>query len=92
MKSRQVCQQITSLPYECVETGDGKQAMRSRLFEYWFSSFKRKAFFTMMSSSIIDAEGILNYATIIIRNDNPRFTQVVTEYTKSVQLFSHKPE
>ena len=81
----------TTLLYIC-ETGDGKQSMRSRLFEYRFASYKRKAYFTLLSSSIVDADGIVNYATLIIRNDNPRFAQVVTEYTKSIQLLNQKPE
>ena len=80
----------TTLLYIC-ETGDGKQSMRSRLFEYWFSSYKRKALFTMLSSSIVDSDGIVNYATLILRNDNPRFVQVMEEYTKSIQLLSQKP-
>lgn len=46
----------------------------------------------MLSSSIIDSDGIINYATLIIRNDNPRFIQVVEEYTKTIQLLSQKPE
>lgn len=83
-------QNNTTLLYIC-ETGDGKQAMRSRLFEFWFSKFKRKALFTMISSSIIDEDGVVNYATIILRNDNPRFTQAIAEYTKSVQILSQKP-
>lgn len=80
----------TTLLYIC-ETGDGKQSMRSRLFEYWFSSYKRKALFTMLSSSIVDSDGVVNYATLIIRNDNPRFVKVMEEYTKSIQLLSLKP-
>ena len=80
----------TTLLYIC-ETGDGKQSMRSRLFEYWFSSYKRKALFTMLSSSIVDSDGIVNYATLILRNDNPRFAQIMEEYTKSIQLLSQKP-
>ncbi|MBR1469579.1 MAG: hypothetical protein IJ605_05665 [Prevotella sp.] len=46
----------------------------------------------MMSSSVVDADGIVNYATMILRNDNPRFAQVVEEYTQSIQLLSQKPE
>ena len=80
----------TTLLYIC-ETGDGKQSMRSRLFEYWFSSYKRKALFTMLSSSIVDSDGMVNYATLILRNDNPRFAQILEEYTKSIQLLSQKP-
>ncbi len=81
----------TTLLYIC-ETGDGKQSMRSRLFEYWFSSYKRKTLFTMLSSSVVDADGVVNYATLILRNDNPRFVHVVEEFTKSIQLLSQKPE
>lgn len=81
----------TTLLYIC-ETGDGKQSMRNRLFQYWFSSYRHKVLFTMMSSSVIDAEGVVNYATIILRNDNPRFAQILEEYTQSIQLLSNKPE
>jgi len=34
----------------------------------------------------------LSYATLILRNDNPRFVHVVEEFTKSIQLLSQKPE
>ena len=59
---------------------------------FWsFSSYKRKALFTMLSSSIVDSDGMVNYATLILRNDNPRFAQVMEEYSKSIQLLSQKP-
>lgn len=41
---------------------------------------------------VVDADGVVNYATMILRNDNPRFAQVVEEYTQSIQLLSQKPE
>ena len=81
----------TTLLYIC-ETGDGKQTMRNRLFQYWFASYRHKALFTMMHSSIVDTDGVVNYATLILRNDNPRFVQIVEEYTQSIQLLSQKPE
>ena len=81
----------STLLYIC-ETGDSKQGMRSRLFEYWFSTYNRKALFTMISSSIVDAEGVVNFATIILRNDNPDLSEVVMEFTESIQLLSQKPE
>lgn len=81
----------STLLYIC-ETGDDKQRMRSRLFEYWFSTYNRKALFTMMSSSIIDADGIVNFATIILRNDNPHLSEIISEFTESIQLLSQKPE
>lgn len=81
----------STLLYIC-ETGDDKQRMRSRLFEYWFSTYNRKALFTMMSSSIVDAEGVVNFATIILRNDNPYLSEIIKEFTESIQLLSQKPE
>ena len=66
--------------------------MRSRLFEQWFSTYRRKGYYTMITSSIIDADGQLNFATIILRNDNPRLVQVIEEFTSTVQLLSQKPQ
>ena len=80
----------STLLYIC-ETGDCKQSMRSRLFEYWFSTYNRKSFFTMMSSSIVDADGTVNFATIILRNDNQNLSEVIAEFTESIRLLSQKP-
>lgn len=81
----------STLLYIC-ETGDSKQSMRSRLFEYWFSTYNRKALFTMISSSIVDEEGVVNFATIILRNDNPNLSEIIAEFTESILLLSQKPE
>lgn len=81
----------STLLYIC-ETGDNKQRMHSRLFEYWFSTYNRKALFTMISSSIVDAEGVVNFATIILRNDNPELSEIIVEFTESIQLLSQKHE
>lgn len=66
--------------------------MRSRLFEYWFSTYSRKAFFTMISSSVVDEEWVVNFVTIILRNDNPNLTNVIADFTESVRLLSQKPD
>lgn len=79
-----------ALLYIC-ETGDGKQSFRSRLFERWFSAYRKKAYFTSMTSSVVDEEGITNYATIILRNDHPNFLAVVSEFTTTIQMLSQKP-
>ena len=81
----------STLLYIC-EPGDSKQSMRSRLFEYWFSTYNRKALFTMISSSIVDEEGVVNFATIILRNDNPNLSEIIAEFTESIQLLSQNPE
>ena len=66
--------------------------MRSRLFEYWFSTYNRKSLFTTMSSSVVDGEGVVNYATIILRNDNPYLSEIITEFSESIQALNQKPE
>lgn len=80
----------TTLLYIC-ETGDGKQSMRSRLFELWFNTSPRKSDFVFMSADVKDADGIRNYAAIILRVDNPNLKNVVAEFTENIQLLSQKP-
>ena len=66
--------------------------MRSRLFEYWFSTYNQKSLFTTMSSSVVDSEGVVNYATIILRNDNPYLAEIISEFSESIQALNQKPE
>lgn len=80
----------TTLLYVC-DTGDGKQRLRSRLFERWFAAYDLKAFYTSVTSSVVDADGITNYATIIVRNDNPRLVEVIAEFTSTISLLNQKP-
>lgn len=79
------------LLYIC-DTGDGKQAMRSRLFNYWFSSFAEKGRYTMLQSSIKDEEGVENFFAIISRNDNPVLKDVVMEFSEAITILTQKPE
>jgi hypothetical protein len=80
----------TTLLYIC-DTGDGKQRLRSRLFERWFSAYSKKALYTSVTSSVVDEEGITNYATIIVRNDNPRLVEIIAEFTSTISLLNQKP-
>lgn len=79
-----------ALLYIC-ETGDSRQSMRNRLFEFWFNSSPRKSEFIFISANIEDAEGVQNYVAIISRLDNPQLKDVVSEFTETMQLFSQKP-
>ena len=79
-----------TLLYIC-ETGDGKQAMRNRLFHYWFSLYDRFCEFTCLSSSIIDMDGVQNFATLIVRNDNPKLVDIVSEFSETISLLNNKP-
>lgn len=83
-------QRQSAIIYIC-ETGDGKQSMRNRLFHYWFSRYKHSNECMFLSSAVIDEEGVMNYATLVIRNDNPNLTNVLNSYTTTIQLLSQKP-
>ena len=79
-----------ALLYIC-STGDGKQAMRSRLFGHWFEDSNTKLCYSTMSTSLVDADGVVNEATIIVRNDNPNMIKLINEFSETAQLLSHKP-
>lgn len=76
--------------YIC-ETGDGKQSMHNRLFGYWLNHYKKHWKIMFLTASITDENGILNYATIILRQDHPRFKEVIREFTDTVTLLNDKP-
>lgn len=79
-----------ALLYIC-DTGDGRQNMRSRLFEYWFAAYTRKNQYMMLSTCICDEEGNDNYATVIVRKDNPRLSHVLNEFAETAKLLDEKP-
>lgn len=76
--------------YIC-ESGDGRQAMRSRLFSHWFTTFADNLQYTYFQSSIVDAEGVTNFFAAITRTDNPNLHSIMTEINKAVSFFRHKP-
>ena len=78
------------LLYIC-ETGDAKQAMRSRLFQYWFSSYLNKELFTFVSASVKDEDGVINHAALIMKSDNPLMPTILTEFSKTINLLNNKP-
>ena len=49
----------------------------------------RKAF--VLTSVLMDEEGVENTATLILRNDNPDFDIIVSEYSQTVRFLSQKP-
>lgn len=79
-----------ALLYIC-ESGDGRQQMRGRLFEFWFSTYRMKDNFLLMPVSIEDMEGQENLAALIIRKDNPKFIDIVSEFSNTVAMFRVKP-
>lgn len=76
--------------YIC-ETGDGLQKMRNRLFHFWFGIYGDKEDYVFLPQTIEDEEGNDNYAALIIKKDNPHFTDLVAEFLETVHLLNTKP-
>ena len=78
------------LLYIC-ETGDGKQAMRNRLFIRWFQQYSEHHlyYFTTLE---IQAEGIMNFAAIIVRFDNPKINEIIQEFDMIANTLGDKPD
>ena len=83
-------QNNTTLLYIC-DTGDNKQSMRNRLFERWFETYEGRWNFTFISSSLLDEDNNVNYAAIILRNDNPHLKEIVSEFLETIELLGSKP-
>lgn len=79
-----------ALLYIC-ETGDRKQAMRNRLFDSWFAYANAQEQYVIMVANIHDMEGVDNYAAMILRKDNPKFVDYVSEFNSTINMFKVKP-
>lgn len=76
--------------YIC-ETGDGKQSVRSRLFNYWFDAYEYNSRYSIHTTCIKDEEGVSNFAALIIRNDNPLILEIVNEFMETAKALQQKP-
>ena len=81
----------STLLYIC-DSSDGKQSMRSRLFNYWFEGYNEKDKYERLSSNVVDAEGTPTYVSVIFRKDNPDAEMIKDEFTQTTLLLSTKPE
>lgn len=79
-----------ALLYIC-ETGDGMQKMRNRLFHFWFGIYAGNDNYLFLPQVVYDEDGNENYAALIIRRDNPKFIDLVTEFTNTIALLNSKP-
>ena len=77
------------LLYIC-ETGDGKQAMRNRLFIRWFQQYSEHHLYYLKTVEI-QAEGMMNFAAIIVRYDNPRINEIIQEFDMITKTLGDKP-
>ena len=78
------------LLYIC-ETGDGMQKMRNRLFKYWFSLYGESDDYYFQPMTIYDEEENESFAALILRYDNPKFSDIVREFTTTINLLNSKP-
>ena len=78
------------LLYIC-ETGDGKQAMRNRLFIRWFQQYSEHHLYYFKTLEI-QAEGIMNFAAIIVRFDNPKINEIIQEFDMIANTLGDKPD
>lgn len=75
--------------YIC-DTGDSKQAMRSRLFLAWLDMFNAGSDY-MIVSAVLEDEEQVNYAAMILRKDNPDYEAYIAEFEASAEFFNDKP-
>ena len=78
------------LLYIC-ETGDGKQAFRSRLFIRWFSTYSRRDDYVLQTAEVQE-ETTRNFAAIIVQKNNPRLTEIMAEFNETIDILTNKPE
>ncbi|MBR1468547.1 MAG: hypothetical protein IJ605_00300 [Prevotella sp.] len=64
------------LDYIC-DTKDGRQAARNRLFQQWFNQYPKRHLFTLRTMKV-EFDGVTYYASAIIRNDNPAYSDCMT--------------
>ena len=67
-----------SMLYLC-DVADNHQAARDRLFKYWFGNHSKRALFTMITKEL-RFENCDYYAGLILRNDNPRYKEIVDTF------------
>lgn len=78
------------LLYLC-ETGDGKQASRNRLFIKWFKEYANKHLY-YFNTVEIEADGIDNFAAIIVQKSNPELNSIINEFNNVVATLKDKPQ
>ena len=78
------------LLYIC-ETGDGRQAFRSRLFVRWFNNYAGRDAFVMQTAEVQDGN-TRNFAALIVQKSNPRLKEILAEFDETISILTDKPE
>ena len=78
------------LLYIC-ETGDGRQALRSRLFVHWFRTYAGKDNFVMKTAEVQEGD-TRNFAALIVQKSNPRLQDIIAEFDETIDVLTSKPD
>ena len=78
------------LLYIC-ETGDDRQAYRSRLFVRWFNSYSGRDAYVMKTAEVNEGNTI-NFAALIVQKSNPRLEEILDEFSETITILTGKPE
>ena len=78
------------LLYIC-ETGDGRQAFRSRLFIRWFNTYSNRDAYVMKTAEVQEGK-TKNFAALIVQKSNPRLTEILAEFDETISILTNKPK
>ena len=78
------------LLYIC-ETGDGRQAFRSRLFIRWFNTYSNRDAYVMQTAEVQEGK-TKNFAALIVQKSNPRLNEIIAEFDETISILTNKPE
>ena len=78
------------LLYIC-ETGDGRQAFRSRLFIRWFNTYRKRDAYVMQTAEVQEGK-TKNFAALIVQKSNPRLNEIIAEFDETISILTNKPD
>ena len=78
------------LLYIC-ETGDGRQAFRSRLFVRWFNTYSNRDAYIMQTAEVQEGK-TKNFAALIVQKSNPRLKEILAEFDETIRILTNKPQ
>lgn len=76
--------------YIC-DMSDGKQAIRNRLFSMWYYEYEQWVNFTFLSAKV-EVESTDYYASVIVKNSNPRLEDIKSSFNSFVESMKEKLE
>lgn len=78
------------LLYIC-ETGDGRQAFRSRLFIRWFNNYAGRNAYVMQTAEVQEGK-TKNFAALIVQKSNPRLAEILADFAETISILTNKPQ